>query len=265
MFGDFNIDIDSKADEMIAKDLLKWAESCALTPVLPDNPTSLRSNRIIDYAFTCGIPLTLQTCKDNTTSDHKPIIGILNFERKENTLGSNTHWKVFNYFMSLAVDFWENESKVASTDEYYTNFITLLDCLKARCTTYFPLKNYRASIPEELRMKLSLTRALSFQHKRTGDVLLHKKIKEMRRLNRWELISIRSRKLMNSLNGRFSSATSPNTFWSKIRKIFKITNSLEALIDNNGVVVKDVDNMLSIAATHYENLFVESQVYRSHP
>ena len=265
VFGDFNIDIDSKTDEMIAKDLLKWDESGALTPVLPDNPTSLRSNRIIDYAFTCGIPLTLQTSTDNTTSDHKPIMGILNLERKENTLGSNTHWKVFNYFMSLTVDFWETESKVASTDEYYTNFITLLGCLKARCTTYFPLKNYRALIPKELRMKLSLTRALSFQHKRTGDVLLHKKIKEMRRLNRLELISIRSRKLMNSLNGRFSSATSPNTFWSKIRKSFKTTNSLEALIDNNGVVVKDVDNMLSIAATHYENLFVESQVYRSHP
>ena len=167
--------------------------------------------------------------------------------------------------MSLAIDFWENESKVASTDEYYTIFITLLDCLKARCTTYFPLKNYRASIPEELRMKLSLTRALSFQHKRTGDVLLYKKIKEMRRHNRLELISIRSRKLMNSLNGRFSSTTSPNTFWSKIRKSFKTTNSLEALIDNNGVVVKDVDNMLSIVATHYENLFVELQVYRPHP
>ena len=87
----------------------------------------------------------------------------------------------------------------------------------------------------------------------------------MRRLNRLELISIRSRKLMNSLNERFSSATSPNTFWSKIRKSFKTINSLEALIDNNSVVVKDVDNMLSIAATHYENLFVESQVCRPHP
>ena len=132
-----------------------------------DSPTFLRSNRIIDYAFTRGISLTLQTCTDNTTSDHMPIIGILKFERKENILGSNIHWKVFNYFMSLTVDFWENESKVASSDEYYTNFIILLDCLKTRCTTYFPLKNYRVSIPKELRMKLSFTWALSFQHQRT--------------------------------------------------------------------------------------------------
>ena len=65
---------------------------------------------------------------------------------------------------------------------------------------------------------------------------------------------------MNSLNRRFSSITSPNTFRSKIRKTFKTTNSLQALIDNNGVVVKDVGTMLSIADTHYENLFAESSV-----
>jgi hypothetical protein len=265
VFGDFNIDLDVKADETPAKDLLDWAESCALAPVVPDSPTSLRSDRTIDYAFTRGTPLTMQTCTDNTSSDHKPIVGVVNCESKESELGSNTHWKVFNYFLSLTIDFWENESKAASSDEYYKCFINLLVGLKTRCTTYFPLKKYRAAIPKELRMKLSLTRALSFQHKRTGDVLLLKKIKEMRRNNRLELISLRSRKLMNSLKERFSSTASPNSFWSKVRKNFNTTNSLEALIDDNNAVVNDVEAMLDIAANHYENLFIESQVYRPHP
>jgi len=159
LYGDFNIDLDVKADEKAAKELLSWADLCALAPVVPDSPTSLRSNRIIDYAFTRGIPLTVQTCEDNTTSDHKLIIIVSKCESKESALGSNTHCKVFNYFLSLTVEFWENERKLASTDEYYTNFINLLDCLKTRCTTYFPLKKYRTSIPKELRMKLSLTRA----------------------------------------------------------------------------------------------------------
>jgi hypothetical protein len=265
LFGDFNIDLDDKTDEIAAKNLLNWADLCTLTAVSPDSATSLRSNRIIDYAFTKGIPLTLQICTENTTSDHKPILGILNIENKESTLGSNTHWKVFNYFMSLTVEFWENESKRASTDEYYKNFIKLLDCLKTRCTTYFPMKNYRVAIPKELRAKLSLVRALSFKHKRTGDVLLHKRIKEMRKNNRNELASIRSQKLTNALNERFSSSASPNLFWSKIRKNFKPMNSLEAFIDNNNTIVKDIDIMLDLAVTHYKNLFVESEVYRPHP
>ncbi|CAF4724669.1 unnamed protein product, partial [Rotaria sp. Silwood1] len=80
LFGDFNIDLDDKADEIAAKDLLNWADLVALAPVLPDSPTSLRSTRIIDYAFTRDTPLTIQTCAENTTSDHKPIICVLNCE-----------------------------------------------------------------------------------------------------------------------------------------------------------------------------------------
>ncbi len=265
LFGDFNIDLESKKDERAANDLVKWSEVRALVPVLPEASTSLRSERIIDYAFTRGTPLTLQTCVDNTTSDHKPIIGVLKGESKENAWGSNTHWKVFNYFLSLTVEFWDNESKFSSTEDYYKNFIALLDSLKSRCTTHFPIRKYRAAIPKELRLKLSYTRALSFQHKRTGDVSLHMKIKEMRRNNRIELVSIRSRKLTSAINERFSSSDSSNSFWSKIRKNFKTTNSLEALIDNNNVIVKDIDAMLDLAATHYENLFTETLVYRPHP
>ena len=96
----------------------------------------------------------LQMCTDNTASDNKPIIGVLIYERKENVLGSNIRWKVFNYFVSLTINFWKNESKVASTGEYCTNFTTLQDCLKAKCTTYFSLRNYHNSIPKELRMNL---------------------------------------------------------------------------------------------------------------
>jgi hypothetical protein len=91
------------------------------------------------------------------------------------------------------------------------------------------------------------------------------KIKEMRRNNRLEVLALRSRKLTTSLNERFSSNSSSNSFWSKIRKNFKTTNSLEAIIDDNKVIVKDVDAMLDLAANHYENLFAESQAYRPHP
>ncbi len=265
IFGDFNIDFDCKSDETAASDLLEWSTSMSLTLIVPDTNTSLRSDRMIDYALTRNIPLTIQACGDNTTSDHKPMLSVLSCERKENVLGNKTHWKVFHYFLALTSEFWENESNHASLDEYYENFISLLDSLKARCTTYFPIKKFRAAIPKELRQKLSYTRALSFRHKRTGDVALHKKIKELRKLNRIELIAIRAQKLTESINDRFSSSTSSNLFWSKLKKNFKSISSLDGIIDKNDVVVKDIDGMLELVADHYENLFSESVVYRPHP
>jgi hypothetical protein len=265
LFGDFNIDLNCQTDEKVAKDLLDWSNSLSLAPIIPETHTSLRSDRTIDYAFTRGIPLAVQTLKENTTSDHIPILGVLNCESKRNELGSNTHWKVYRFFLALTSEFWENESEVASYEEYYKNFITMLDNLKARCTTFFPVEKYRAAIPKDLRQKLSYVRMLSFRHKRTGDVLLHTKIKELRKQNRVELAAIRARRLTNVINDRFSSSTSSNLFWSKLRKKFKTTNSLNAFVDKDNSIVKDIDNMLDLAASHYGNLFSESIVYRPHP
>ncbi|CAF4152029.1 unnamed protein product, partial [Adineta steineri] len=74
LLGDFNIDLEDKADEVVANDLLNWTESVRLVPVTPNAPTSRRSNRTIDYAFTKERSLSLQVCSDNTTSDHWPVL-----------------------------------------------------------------------------------------------------------------------------------------------------------------------------------------------
>jgi hypothetical protein len=127
------------------------------------------------------------------------------------------------------------------------------------------LKKYRAAIPKELRIKLSYTRALAFLHKRTGDTSLHAKIKDLRRKNRAELVELRANSLANSLKERYSSGTSASAFWSKIRKNFRTSNVLEAFMDQNDRIIKDTDSMLEMAASHYENLFAATEVYRPHP
>ena len=180
-------------------------------------------------------------------------------------MGSNTHWRVFNFFLALTSEFWEYESQVASMKTCYTNFISLLDSLRARCTTHFPLRKHRTAIPVELRQKLSYVRALSFQHKRTGDVALHTKIKELRRQNRAEISNLRARRLTSAIKDRLGSTSNASHFWSNLKKSFKTTNSLDAFIDSSDKVVKDTDGMLEIAAGHYEQLFSESFVYRPHP
>jgi hypothetical protein len=86
------------------------------------------------------------------------------------------------------------------------------------------------------------------------------KIKEMRKNNRLELAAIHARKLSSSLNERFSASTSSKQLWSKLRKNFKKSSSLEAFIDDNNDIVRDNDDMLEIAASYYENLFSESSI-----
>lgn len=188
-----------RGDEKLATVLNTRAESLSLLHIAPNSPTSRRSSRIIHYAFAKGTPIAVQTCNDNTNSDHRPVLCTIQQESNENSQGTNTHWKVFNYFLSLTAEFWEKESAHASTEPYYTNFVSLLSSLKTRCTTRFPLNRYRAPISMELRQKLSDVRALSFQHKRTSDTTLHEKIKILRRQNRDELYALRATTLEQTL------------------------------------------------------------------
>lgn len=218
ILGDFNIDPSDPADTKHTTELFEWADSYSLAPVIPNSPTSFRSNRTIDYAFTNSPSLALQTCNDSTTSDHKPLIGSLEGIIKENSLGSNTHWTVFSFFLSIVIEFWKKEGQGTNTDEYYTNFINFLDSLRVRCTTYYTLNKYRMAIPPELRAKLAYTRALSFRHKRTGDVRLHLRVKELRRANRLELLALRTDKLKIATKERNSSPSAPSLFWATAQK-----------------------------------------------
>ena len=265
ILGDFNIDLNQRSDAKAAEGLLKWSDLVKVVPVLPDENTSLRSGRVIDYALARGVSIELQTVIDNTTSDHKPLLGTLCEENSENTLASRTHWDVFNTFLALTLEFWEDQYGISTTDEYYGNFISLLDGLKSRCTTYFPHRKYRSAIPKELRMSLSLARALSFRQKRTGDVRLKQNIKELRRVNRLALLRIRTNQLSNSLNERCSGSNSGNVFWSRVRRNFKLNEPIKAFIDEKDRVIRDSEGMLDLAAIHFENTFKESVVYRPHP
>ena len=109
LMGDFNIDLDK--DMKSSEILLQWADSCNLVPHLPESFTSLRTNsgRTIDYAFTSGVPISIQTYEGGKTSDHKPILSILSCNRKELATGKNVHWKVFSLFPCFVFPFWQGQ------------------------------------------------------------------------------------------------------------------------------------------------------------
>ncbi|CAF4539104.1 unnamed protein product, partial [Didymodactylos carnosus] len=91
LFGDFNIDIEK--DGKKSRVLLDWADMCFLAPIRVGTNTSLRSERTIDYAFTVGVPLSVQALEVGTTSDHKPVLASATCSGSEVSWGRNTHWK----------------------------------------------------------------------------------------------------------------------------------------------------------------------------
>ncbi|CAF3703793.1 unnamed protein product, partial [Rotaria sordida] len=84
IYGDFNVDI--MQDRKKAEILLQWADEQFLAQALSNSPASLRSDRVIDYAFVRGLNLDIQVFNGNTTSDQ---------------LGKNIHWKVC-FFKKIA-------------------------------------------------------------------------------------------------------------------------------------------------------------------
>ena len=150
LMGDFNIDLDK--DMKSSEILLQWADSCNLVPHLPESFTSLRtdSGRTIDYAFTSGVPISIQIYEGGTTSNHKPILSVLSCNRKELATGKNVHWNVFSLFLSFVFPFWQAQWNMSYIDEVYKDYVLFLSLLIARCTVYFPLNKYRIALPNAI-------------------------------------------------------------------------------------------------------------------
>jgi hypothetical protein len=196
-FGDFNVDMTN--DTVKADALLRWADTTNLTPYAPKLPTSLRSDRIIDYVLTSGFSICIQTYEGGTTSDHKPILSIVPTQSNGSALARNIHWKVLSSFCEYVFPFWERRWQSNDLNVVYNDYTTFLSLLTIRCTVLFPLNQYRISIPPELRASMSLTRALSFRQKRTGDILLKALVKTRRKEAKYELKRFLEQQLAKSL------------------------------------------------------------------
>ena len=89
IFGDFNVDLEQDGNK--AKSLLDWADSLCLSPFVPNCPTSLRSDRIIDFALTNFSKIDIQKFNTNNTSDHFPILSIIPTQCKKPVNGKSIH------------------------------------------------------------------------------------------------------------------------------------------------------------------------------
>ena len=253
IYGDFNVDIelDGKKAEMF----LEWADTNFLAPFTPESPTSLRSDRVLDYALAAGLSINIQNYRGHTTSDHTPIISIIQTKIKNEIMGKNVHWKVFSLFTEYTFSFWEERWNLDHIDDAYNDYNRFLYLLSARCIIMFPLEKYRPSIPVELRSFLSYIRALSFRQMRTKNIELKKILNSLRRVAKKELKSFFASQFSSLLNLR-NTSTHAASFWSKCRKHLRTSSStIDAFIAPSGHLIKDPKEMCETAADFYEVSF----------
>ncbi|CAF0956042.1 unnamed protein product, partial [Didymodactylos carnosus] len=213
------VDLGHKDGEN-AEHLLDWAVSQSLAAITPNCPTSLRSDREIDYALVTGVQLTVQAYTGNTTSDHKPIFGVLAYENTKNSTECLTYWKVFYFFLSYTHVYWETRWADKKFNENYDKLNQFLVLLVERCTKYFPIEMARGAIPKELRKMLSYSRALGFRAKRTGDERLSVESTRIRNAVRSELKQFRQSQLVKQLAERHKPGRGSMMFWNRTKKHF---------------------------------------------
>jgi len=227
----------------------------------------MRSNRIIDYAFSNRASLEIQTYNGNTTSDHRPVISVLSTKSKETGTGKSVHWKVFNLFTEYTFSFWDERWCLYNLDMTYNDYIQFLKLLAARCTVFFPLSKYRVAIPAALRCYMSYVRALSFRQMRTKNIELKNQVRYLRKKVRSEVRHFISSQLSSALKLRHTSSPISVSFWSKTKRFIKpASSSLNALISSDGKVVKKPNRMCEMAANFYEEFFRKTEnIVRPHP
>lgn len=264
LFGDFNVDLEADNDK--ASILLRWADEFLLAPYLPSGNTSLRSNRTIDFAFSNVHQISLTIHKGGTTSDHVPIISVIHNKRVDRTVGNSIHWKVFNMFTEYTYSYWENQWSTMDADLTYTLYTRFLFLLKARCTTFFPVKKYRASIPPDLRVYMSYVRALSFRQARTKCAQLKYIVKVMRTRAKQELQAFLKDQFFRTFNQRHTTRISVS-FWTKAKQqITRSQSKIYGLLAGDGSVVKDKKSMCTLAAQYYGLVFsAPDNIVRPHP
>ncbi|CAF1486775.1 unnamed protein product [Adineta steineri] len=141
IYGDFNVDFCQ--DIQKAESLSSWAAGNFLAPFLTGMPTSLRSDRVVDYAFASNINITIQAYSGKTSNDHVPILSVIPFKIEQNNVGKNVHWKVFSLFTEYTFSFWEGLWNFDNLDVLYKDYTKFLFLLSARCTMVFPIEKYR--------------------------------------------------------------------------------------------------------------------------
>ncbi len=114
----------------------------------------MRSDKIVDFVFSSGFSVSIQTYAGDTSNDHKPVLSIVPIKSKEISFARNIHWNVFTMFREYVYPYWKKIWFLNCLNNVYNDCITFISLFISRCTVPVPLNKYRIILLKALRVCL---------------------------------------------------------------------------------------------------------------
>ena len=150
IFGDFNAkheDWKCEMNNVSGNRVATWLEETGNEMIIPNKPTSRRSDARIDFGLTHDATGWQTEVLDEGTSDHFPVLIQSPLNISDSTSFRKTNWNIFKFFLSNVYEYWL--TLVYNYDEqfFFSHFSLFLQSLWDRCSIYKPAKQYRSPWP----------------------------------------------------------------------------------------------------------------------
>ncbi|CAM4841450.1 unnamed protein product [Rotaria magnacalcarata] len=153
IFGDFNAKHTNwgcKRNNTSGVHLQNWLEETGHELILPNKPTSRRSNSIIDFGITKDATDWNSEVLNEGTSDHYPILFQSSIAIEEESFFRITNWKIFKFILSTTYEYWLTLVYNMDDQSFFNIFSSFISSLWQRCSSYEKITKYRPPWPPYL-------------------------------------------------------------------------------------------------------------------
>ncbi|CAF3716351.1 unnamed protein product [Rotaria sp. Silwood1] len=211
--------------------IVSWLELTGNEMIIPDKPTSRRSNSIIDFGLTHDATGWHTEVLEDGTSDHLPILLQSPLCVPLTAVFKKTNWKIFIFFLNTVDEYWL--SLVYNYDEqfFFIQFSDFLASLWDRCSTYESARRYRPPWPPHL-------------------VALAREVKAL-------FMDERSQLTPQKYESKREWILKDQNIWNFVRPTFHSFSPPFRGLTVNSVIMKNPKDIVDTLANHYERHFAE--------
>ncbi|CAF2955105.1 unnamed protein product [Rotaria sp. Silwood2] len=256
IFGDFNAkhsDWGCEGNNVSGNQIASWLELTGNEMIIPDKPTSRRSNSIIDFGLTHDATGWYTEVVEDGTSDHFPILLQSPLSVPLTAVFKKTNWKIFTFFLNAVYEYWL--SLVYNYDDqfFFTHFSEFLTSLWDRCSTYESARQYRPPWPPHLvtlAREVNRRRRIYRRNKTEINLYLFLQIKAL-------FIDERSQLIQQNYESKREWILKDQNIWKFVRPTFhSFSPPFRGLTVNSGIM-KNPKDIVDTLANHYEQHFAE--------
>ncbi|CAF3260297.1 unnamed protein product, partial [Rotaria sp. Silwood2] len=258
IFGDFNAkhgDWKCETNNASGNRIITWLGETGNEMILPNKPTSRRSDAIIDFGITHDATGWHTEVLDEGTSDHFPILIQSPLNVSDSAVFRKTNWNLFKSFLNCVYEYWL--TLVYNYDEqfFFTHFSLFLQSLWDRCSFYKPIKQYRPPWPYYLVMLAKEVNRSRRRYRRNKTIFNLNNFLELKKkfyAERFELTKQKYEKKMEWIK-------KDQNIWKIATPIFHSYSPPFRGLNVNNIIIKDPETIVDILANHYEKHFADPQ------